>query len=111
MTSRLSQISGWAAIVVMFAAGAVTTFIFGKQAPLPPAKVVPIVLAVTAAPAAGWLPIVKLPDFSQWLEKLGPGTSAALIPIAAGVGILIAVVAVGSGLAMLFVVLDRQVKT
>ena len=111
MTSKLSQIGGWAAIVVMLAVGAVTTFLFGKQAPLPPAKVEPVVVAVAAPPAASWLPAIKLPDLAQWLEKLDPVTLASLIPIAAGVGILIAVVAVGGGLARLFVVLDRQVKT
>ena len=111
MTSKLSLIGGWAAIVVMLAVGAVTTFLFGKQAPLPPVKVEPLVVAVVAAPVASWLPAIKLPDFAQWLEKLDPALAASLIPIAAGVGILIAVVAVGGGLAMLFVVLDRQVKT
>ena len=111
MTSKLSQIGGWAAIVVMLAVGAVTTFLFGKQAPLPPVKVEPLVVAVVAAPVASWLPAIKLPDLAQWLENLDPVTAASLIPIAAGVGILIAVVAVGGGLAMLFVVLDRQVKT
>lgn len=111
MTSKLSQISGWAAIVALVVAGAVTTSIFGKQVPLPPVKVLPAVVAITTAPAASSLPAIKLPDFPQLLEKLGPGTSASLIPIAAGVGILVAVVVVGGGLAMLFVVLDRQVKT
>lgn len=111
MTSKLSQISGWAAIVALFAAGAVTTFMFGKEAPLPPAKVVPAVVVITTAPAASWLPEVKLPDVTQLLAKLVPGTPASLLPIAAAVGVLVAVVAVGGGLAMLFVVLDRQIKT
>ena len=111
MTSKLSQISGWAAIVVLFAAGAVTTSMFGKQVPLPPAQVVPEVNAITTAPAASWLPEIKLPDLPQSLANLVPGAPASLLPIAAGVGILVAVVAVGGGLAMLFVVLDRQVKS
>jgi hypothetical protein len=84
---------------------------FGKQVPLPPAQVVPEVIAITTAPAASWLPEINLPEFPRSLAKLVPGAPASLLPIAAGVGILVAVVAVGGGLAMLFVVLDRQVKS
>ena len=84
---------------------------FGKQVPLPPTQVVPEVVAITTAPAASWLPEIKLPDLPQSIAKLVPGAPASLLPIAAGVGILVAVVAVGGGLAMLFVVLDRQVKS
>ena len=110
MTSRLSQISGWVAIVMLFAAGAVTTFMFGKQLPVPAPKVLPALSVAAASPSVPWLPPINLPDVSKWLASLAPATLVSLLTVAAGAGILIAVVALAGGLAILFVILDRQLK-
>ena len=97
-------------IVMLFAAGAVTTFMFGKQLPVPAPKVLPALSVAAASPSVAWLPPINLPDVSKWLASLAPATLVSLLTVAAGAGILIAVAALAGGLAILFVILDRQVK-